>query len=66
MYRLMRDSPCYEELVRFPFIMKETMHTYSYKYLFRLTPKCANRVILRGYMKRNKSLGPELDFDRAF
>ena len=48
--------------------MLPQIHGYAYKYYFRLTPKCAHRVIYRGYMrdKRNRSLGPNLDFIRAF
>jgi len=61
-------SECYEEVYRFPSIMLPQIHGYAYKYYFRLTPKCAHRVIYRGYMrdKRNRSLGPNLDFIRAF
>ena len=61
-------SECYEEVYRFPSIMLPQIHAYGYKFYFRLKPKCAQRVIYRGYMrnKKNKSLGPNLDFIRAF
>ena len=60
-------SECYEEVYRFPSIMWQKVHGYGYKLYFRLTPKCAHRVIYRGYMrnKLNKSLSPSFDFRRA-
>lgn len=63
----MLTQDCYEEVYRFPSVMWPQIHGYGYKYYFRLTPKCAHRLIYRGYMrnKKNKSLGPRLDFIRA-
>jgi len=53
---------------RFPSVMHEQIHSYGYKYFYRVTPKCAHRVVYRGYMHnpKNKSLGSNLDFVRAF
>ena len=44
------------------------MHAYRYKYIFRVKPACAHRIIKRGYMnnKENISFGASIDFDRAF
>ena len=44
------------------------MHAYRYKYIFRVKPACAHRIIKRGYMNNieNKSFGASIDLDRAF
>ena len=44
-------SECYEEVFRFPSVLLPQIHGYAYKYYYRLTPKCAHRVIHRGYMR---------------
>lgn len=61
-------SECYEEVYRYPITILPQTHGYGYKYYLRITPKCAHRVIHRGYMrnKKNKSLGRNYDFIRAF
>ena len=44
----------------------DSLHIYRYRHIYRLNKKCRFRMIKRGYMKKNISLGTSMDFDRAF
>ena len=62
------ESSCYDLVVKQVYTFIDKIHAYRYKYIFRVKPQCAHRIIKRGYMnnKENLSFGSSIDFDRAF
>lgn len=58
---------CYEFVMRGIF-NTEPDHYYRWRYIYRITPKCAHRMIKRGYLynPENTSLGKSVDFERAY
>ena len=69
--KMFRDSfletGCYEEVMKSIF-HTDALHIYRYRYIYRVKPHCAHRMVKRGYMHNpeNKSLGKGVDFERAY